>query len=148
MMIYFAAPLFCQSERAYNAELTTKLEKSGFSVFLPQRDGIKLSEEFLLENNDSERCQKIFTFDRSKILIADIFLMILDGRVPDEGVCVALGIAHEDKVINNQEKLLIGYLTDIRVLADEFQVNPMISGALDYLALKEDELIRKMKSQI
>ena len=137
--------MFCQAERAFNTKLTTRLENNGFSVFLPQRDGVKTSEEPLLENTELERCEKIFTFDRNKILKADVFLMILDGRVPDEGVCVASGIAHEDKVINNREKLIIGYLTDTSVLAENFQLNPMIRGTLDFLVDNEDDLIQIIK---
>lgn len=40
MFIYFAAPLFCQAEKAFNLQLTRKLEERGFTVFLPQRDGV------------------------------------------------------------------------------------------------------------
>ncbi len=37
--LYFAAPLFSESERAFNAALTAEIERRGFTVFLPQRDG-------------------------------------------------------------------------------------------------------------
>lgn len=39
MKIYFAAPLFCKSERDFNINLTKQLEELGYEVFLPQRDG-------------------------------------------------------------------------------------------------------------
>jgi len=39
--VYFAAPLFSQAEKEFNQNLTDLIEKSGFSVFLPQRDGIE-----------------------------------------------------------------------------------------------------------
>jgi nucleoside 2-deoxyribosyltransferase len=41
MKIYFAAPLFSQAEVEFNQNLTDHIEKSGFSVFLPQRDGVE-----------------------------------------------------------------------------------------------------------
>jgi len=108
MLIYFAAPLFCQAERDFNFKLTTRLEESGFSVFLPQRDGVELSAEFLRNKTEKEICKEIFELDRSKILESDIVLFILEGRVPDEGLRVALGIANENKFLGDQEKFLIG----------------------------------------
>jgi nucleoside 2-deoxyribosyltransferase len=146
MLVYFAAPLFCQAERDFNVNLTTKLEKSGFSVFLPQRDGVELSEDFLRDKAEKEICNEIFEFDRSKILEADIVLFIMDGRVPDEGLGVELGIAHENKFLRDQEKLLIGYSTDMRVFADMFKLNAMLLGALDDLVTNENDLFQKIKA--
>ena len=40
MFIYFAGPLFSQAERAFNLRLTMTLEEHGYTVFLPQRDGL------------------------------------------------------------------------------------------------------------
>ncbi len=37
--VYFAAPLFSQSEKDFNLKLTHVLEAHGYTVFLPQRDG-------------------------------------------------------------------------------------------------------------
>jgi len=39
-----------------------------------------------------ERRHAMFCLDRDTILTCDVF--VLDGRVPDEGVCVELGIAY------------------------------------------------------
>ena len=85
MRIYFAGPLFCNAEQAFNAQLAAQLEGLGFSVFLPQRDGVEswnLDEENI-SGDDLRR--KIFAVDRDEILKADIFLFVLDGRMPDEG---------------------------------------------------------------
>ena len=38
--LYFAAPLFSEAELAFNAALTAEVERLGFAVFLPQRDGV------------------------------------------------------------------------------------------------------------
>jgi nucleoside 2-deoxyribosyltransferase len=146
MRIYFAGPLFCEAERAFNLALATKLEDLGFSVFLPQRDGVELQEAFAREMSENELCQMIFNFDRDQLLKSDIFLLILDGRVPDEGACVELGIAHENKVSGGQVKLLIGYSSDMRVFADVFQVNAMLRGALDDLVTNQEQLIEKLLS--
>lgn len=145
MLIYFAGPLFNQAERVFNAYLTTKIENLGFQVFLPQRDGIELPETLFNELSDQELSKKIFYIDRNQILKADIFLMILDGRGQDEGTCVELGIAHENKYINNHEKLLIGFLTDMRVFAEKFRLNAMLTGALDCIVQNEIDLFQKIE---
>ena len=144
MLIYFAAPLFCQAERAFNLQLTQELEKQGFTVFLPQRDGIETNKPPYNEMTSDQICQAIFIADRDRILESDIFLFVLDGRVPDEGACVALGIAYSQKVLLNQDKLLVGLHTDMRgafpVLG--FELNPMIYSAFDHIAENENELIK------
>jgi len=145
MLIYFAAPFFCQAEQAFNLKLATKLETFGYSVFLPQRDGVELKEALFRNLSEVEICRKIFNIDRNELLKADVFLMILDGRVPDEGVCLELGIAHENKYIDNKEKLLIGFITEMRVFSEKFKLNAMLRGALDDLVNNEIDLIEKIK---
>ena len=145
MIIYFAGPLFSQAERGFNAYLTAKLENLGFQVFLPQRDGIELTEALFNELSEQELSKKIFNIDRNEILKADIFLMILDGRGQDEGTCLELGIAHENKYINDQEKLLIGFLTDMRVFSEKFRLNAMLTGALDCFVDNEIDLFQKIE---
>ena len=44
-LLYFAAPLFSESELAFNAALTAEIERLGFTVFLPQRDGVGVANE-------------------------------------------------------------------------------------------------------
>ena len=80
MLVYFTGPLFCEAEKEFNLRLTEKLEEKGFSVFLPQRDGVESSEPPYDEMTNDERRQAIFSLDRDKVLAADIFLFILDGR--------------------------------------------------------------------
>jgi len=147
MLIYFAAPLFCQAEKAFNLQLAGKLEERGFAVFLPQRDGVEPSKPPYNEMTSDELCQAIFAADRDKILEADIFLFVLDGRVPDEGACVELGIAYGQKHLLQRDRLLIGLQTDIRA-AFAFlgaKLNPMIYGALDYVADNENDLISALE---
>jgi nucleoside 2-deoxyribosyltransferase len=141
MLIYYAGPLFCQAELAFNASLTEKLEENGYSVFLPQRDGIEPTLDRYKDLSERELSKLIFDFDRNKILKADIFLMILDGRIPDEGACVELGIAHENKYLNNIEKLLIGFHTDMRSFAQQFRLNAMLYGPLDVVVDNIDDLM-------
>ena len=56
----------------------------------------------------------MFELDRSRILDSDVFLIVLDGRVPDEGACVELGIAYCQKYLQKGAKLLVGLHTDTR----------------------------------
>ena len=93
MLIYFAAPLFSEAERRFNLDLTTELESLGFRVFLPQRDGVDRDSPPYDAMTPEERRKAMFELDKSKIIAADVFLFVLDGRVPDKGACVELGIA-------------------------------------------------------
>ena len=63
----------------------------------------------------------IFEKDVAEVLKADILFINLDGRVPDEGACVELGIAYA----NN--KRCYGVKTDTRALELDLELNPMIS---------------------
>ena len=126
--VYFAAPLFSQGEKDFNLKLTTVLEDYGYQVFLPQRDGFLAAE--LEGKTEEELTQIIFEKDLSEVLNADIIFMVLDGRVPDEGACVELGIAYA----NN--KRCYGVKTDARSVEINLDLNPMIRGC--FIKLFED----------
>jgi len=147
MKIYFAGPLFSEAEKKFNEELTEKLELNGFSVFLPQRDGVERNKPPYDTMETEERRKAMFSLDRDKILDADIFLFILDGRVPDEGACVELGIAYTQKYIEKKEKRLVGLHTDSRAAFMGSKLNPMIKVSLDYIATNEEELINFLRTQ-
>lgn len=147
MKIYFAGPLFSEAEKKFNQELTEKLESNGFSVFLPQRDGIERNKPPYDTMEPDERRKAMFELDRSKILDSDIFLFILDGRVPDEGACVELGIAYTQKYIEKKGKRLVGLHTDSRAVFMGSKLNPMIKVPLDYIANNEEELIKFLRTQ-
>jgi nucleoside 2-deoxyribosyltransferase len=146
MRVYFAGPLFCEAERVFNLRLAEKLEAKGFQVFLPQRDGVEL-EKPPYDKMPLEELQKtIFERDRDQTLQADIFLFVLDGRVPDEGACVELGIAYGQKHLLQQDKLLIGLHTDMRGAFPGGKLNAMINGALDRTMADEEELIAEIEA--
>ena len=140
-LIYFAAPLFSQAERAFNQRLTEKLEELGFEVFLPQRDGIESRREPYSRMASAELQRAIHAFDRERVLESDIFLMVLDGRVPDEGACVELGLAHAQKHLLKNDKLLIGLHTDIRGAFPGGRLNAMVGGSFDSVADSEESLL-------
>ena len=118
--IYFAAPLFNDGERDYNLKIVTILESYGYEVFLPQRDGFLAPD---LEGlTEEEKITKIFNKDMEEVYKADIFFMVMDGRVPDEGACVELGMAYV------AGKRCYSFKNDARVLESDLAMNPMLEG--------------------
>jgi nucleoside 2-deoxyribosyltransferase len=141
MFIYYAGPLFSQAERDFNQGLVSKLESLGFRVFLPQRDGVEKTKLQYQKTSSLERRWLLFSLDIKKIEQADIFLLVLDGRVPDEGACVELGIAYSLKKFLKQKKLIVGLQTDSRAAFLGTKLNPMLAGCFDCLAKNEKQLI-------
>ncbi len=142
MLIYFAAPLFSDAERRFNELLAGKLEALGFDVFLPQRDGVEPNKPPYDAMTPEERRHAIFELDNEKILEADIFLFVLDGRVPDEGACVELGIAYCQRELQGNRKLLVGLQTDWRAAFPGSKLNPMVRVPLQYVFEDEEALLR------
>lgn len=140
--VYFAAPLFSQSEKDYNLYLTKILEDHGYEVFLPQRDGFLAAE--LEGKTEEEKTQMIFEKDVSEVLKADIIFMLLDGRVPDEGACVELGIAYANG------KRCYGIKSDARSVEINMDLNPMISGCFIKLFANYDgdKLVKELEQYL
>jgi nucleoside 2-deoxyribosyltransferase len=131
-----------QMEREYNLKITNLIESYGYNVFLPQRDGFLAPE---LEGlTEEEKIIKIFNKDKEEVLKADIVFVILDGRVPDEGACIELGIAYS----NN--KRCYGLKSDARSVELDMDLNPMIIGCLDKLFynLNDKELMEDLKNYL
>ncbi len=147
MKIYFAGPLFNKAEKQFNQELTEKLESNGFFVFLPQRDGVETNKPPFDTMEPDERRKAMFELDRKEIFNADIFLIVLDGRIPDEGACVELGIAFSQRYLEKKEKILIGLHTDSRAAFIGSKLNPMVKVPLDYIASNEHELMEFLKTK-
>ena len=145
MLIYFAAPLFNVAEKRFNIRLTEKLEALGYRVFLPQRDGIEQEEQAADAVSKARLQQDIFHLDKSRVFEADIFLFVLDGRVPDEGACVELGLAYAHRELQGSNKLLIGIQTDVRAAFPDAKLNPMLKIPLAHVADNEEELLHLLK---
>ena len=146
MRVYFAGPLFNEAERTFNIKLTTKLEAKGFTVFLPQRDGIEILKPPYISMPTDKKHKAIFNLDRIKLLEADIFLFILDGRVPDEGACVELGMAYAQKYLNEYRKLVVGLHTDMRAAFPDAPLNAMVACALDVIVNNESDLMKVLET--
>ena len=140
--VYFAGPLFNEAERAYNLKIVSILEAHGYEVFLPQRDGFLAPE--LEGKTEEEKTEMIFAKDRDEVLKADILFMMLDGRVPDEGACVELGIAYASG------KRCYGLKGDARSVELDMDINPMITGCFTKLFynLDEEELIKSLEEYL
>jgi len=141
MKIYFAGPLFSQAEKEFNERLAAKLEGHGLEVFLPQRDGVESHKEPYSSMPKEERRKELFELDARKIQESEVFLFILDGRVPDEGACVELGIAYTSRKIHGNKMVIIGLHTDSRAAFMGSKLNPMVRVPMDYIAENEEELI-------
>ena len=141
-LVYLSGPLFSKGERRFNLQLTSKLEASGFRVFLPQRDGVEREASLYDAMTPGQRRHAMFHLDRQQILDCDVFLVVLDGRVPDEGACVELGIAYCQKYLQGSGKLLIGLHTDTRAAFIGSRLNPMVRVALDSIVDDEEALLR------
>ena len=140
--VYFAGPMFNYEEKLFNLRLTNLLESYGYKVFLPQRDGI---EAALLEGKtEQELIEMIFPLDVQNVLNADIIFMNCDGRVPDEGAAVELGIAYQ------AGKRCYGFKTDTRSVEHEMDLNPMIAGCFIKLFYNFDgeALIEEIKDYL
>ena len=140
--IYFAGPLFNQAEKEFNLRITKVLEDCGYQVFLPQRDGI---EAATLEGKTEEELVKmIFALDAGKVRKADIIFMNIDGRVPDEGASVELGIAY------GIGKRCYGFKTDTRAVEFGLEMNPMISGCMIkiFKNYDGDKLVEEIKQYL
>lgn len=66
----------------------------------------------------------IFALDSTEVKKADIVFMNIDGRVPDEGACVELGMAY------GTGKRCYGFKTDTHSVELGLDMNPMLSGCM------------------
>ena len=120
--VYFAAPMFSQADKNFNLEVVKILEDAGYQVFLPQRDGIEAA--LLVGKTEEELIKMIFELDAQQVKKADIVFMNIDGRVPDEGAAVELGMAYM------LGKRCYGFKTDTHSVEQGMDMNPMISGCM------------------
>ena len=140
--VYFAGPMFNQAEKEFNLKITKVLEDCGYQVFLPQRDGIEAAK--LEGKTEEELVKMIFALDAGEVRKADIVFMNIDGRVPDEGASVELGIAY------GIGKRCYGFKTDTRAVEFGLEMNPMISGCMIkiFKNYDGDKLVEEIKQYL
>jgi nucleoside 2-deoxyribosyltransferase len=146
VLIYFAGPLFSEAERVFNLRVAERLERADFAVFLPQRDGVERDRPPYDLMTADERRRAMFELNKRKIFECDIFLFVLDGRVPDEGACVELGLAHAHKELRAPQRLLVGLQTDSRAAFVGSKLNPMLRVPLERVVEAEEELLRVLEA--
>lgn len=120
--VYLAAPLFSISERQWNISLRNRLGEF-CDVYLPQEDGALLVDLVANGVPVQEAKSTIFARDIEAIERCNILLLVMDGRVIDEGASFELGYAY------SRGKICIGFKTDVRSLLS-IGDNPMIECAL------------------
>ena len=120
--IYFACPMFSAMEKEYSLKIVSLLERYGYKVFVPFRDGYEAAQ--LEGKSEEELVAMIFAKDEEEVKKADIVFFLLDGRAPDEGACVELGMAYAYK------KRCYGFKTDTRTVEMSLDLNPMITGCM------------------
>lgn len=120
--VYLAGPLFSANEREWNVSIRNTLTEF-CDVYLPQEDGALLVELVANGMPVDEAKNAIFARDLQAIERCDILLLLMDGRVIDEGACFELGYAY------CRGKVCIGLKTDARSLLP-IGDNPMVECAL------------------
>lgn len=130
------------AELSFNEQLTKEIRTLNFEVFLPQEHKFDVSTF----KSVSEKNKAIFEMDRKEMLSSDVFLFVLDGRIPDEGACVALGIVQAYKALENKKMKIVGLHTDRRVAFNDSALNPMIESSLDEVFLSVEDLKEYLKT--
>ncbi|MGH3822060.1 MAG: nucleoside 2-deoxyribosyltransferase [Pseudonocardiaceae bacterium] len=138
---YIAAPLFNDAEKTYNLTVDAALQASGFTTYLPQRDGGEGAAMVAAGADPVQVRQQLFTGDVNAVRRCDLLVMLLDGRVPDEGACVELGLAYA------WDKPCFGLQTDIRRFTDKSN-NLMIDSILKRTAPTLDQLIAEINQYL
>jgi nucleoside 2-deoxyribosyltransferase len=138
MKWYIAGPLFNEMERVRNDNITHLVESCGVSTYLPQRDGGVFSEMFGTGDPSSLR-KEIFIKDIEALRSCDGILCLLDGRVPDEGMCLELGMSYA------LGKKCIAFSTDSRINNKE-NMNIILEGMISELFLTEADLSNYLRT--
>ena len=138
MRIYFAAPLFNDMERDFNARMTEQLELFA-TVFLPQRDGL-LMRDLVRDGMPLVSARRlVYEADVNALRQCDCVVAVLDGRTVDEGVAFEIGFARA------LGKSCIGLKTDDRALLSSGD-NPMVLAGCDIVLGSQLEVITYLKS--
>lgn len=141
--VYCAGPLFNRSEREEMTAIADLLMESGYTVYLPHRDGMefRLILDVLVERNwDTPTAaqflhEAIFALDVYQLVIeCEVMVWNLNGRTPDEGAVSEAAMAWM------LGKPLIAYQDDVRSLI-QGRVNPLLVGMVDFESVDEIDLI-------
>lgn len=122
--IFIAAPLFNEMERERNEKINKFIKSLGYKTFLAQND-VGLSYDLIWNRRQKNNIRKkIFESDVKGLISSDIILFLLDGRTPDEGMCIEVGMGWI------LDKPCIAYKTDNRAMDEFGDNNIMIDGCI------------------
>lgn len=140
LKVYLTGSLFNERETLFNLELAKALEKKGYDVILPQRDGFVWKD--LIKQIDNKIPKRkayaagvnaIYLLNMGKFIPqSDVVVAVLDEPT-DEGVVVELTYAH---MIG---KPVIGLRTDLRNKYNE-EIK-LFSGVHSFVAYQCDSII-------
>ncbi|WP_025728847.1 nucleoside 2-deoxyribosyltransferase [Atopobacter phocae] len=104
MKIYFAAPLFSESEQLYNATVVEKIRATypEVAVYLPQ-EAVAINDK-----NSFANSQQIAQYDTDELLASQLVIAVLDGITIDAGVASEIGVAFQAGIP------ILGLFTDVR----------------------------------
>lgn len=143
MKAYLAAPLFCDAEKQFNLLVDAAVRELGFDTFLPQRDGGEAARLIRQGLNEDAVRRRLYELDCAALAECAVFVFILDGRVPDEGGCVELGMARARGVA------CFGLQTDSRRFGGTDSNNLMIDYSLTGgIARSVDELTALLRAYL
>jgi nucleoside 2-deoxyribosyltransferase len=120
--LYLAAPLFNPREREFNNILTGALQDY-FDVFLPQRDGLLLTDIVARGISTHQAEKMVFDADIASMQECDCLLAVLDGSNIDEGVAFEIGYMFA------LGRVCVALQTDVRRQLPTGN-NPMIKGSV------------------
>jgi len=133
--IYIAGALFSPFERANLEKIDSLCKELEFTTYLPHKDG----GLFVREGNNSS---SFFIADRDNIDTSKIIIAILNGTDIDSGTSWEIGYGY------SKQKIIIGYLEDIRIFNLNKQLNPMILNSLNQIAYNLEslrEILKRLK---
>ena len=105
-------------------------------------DSCKSIDNKYNDKNKLEINKKIFEGDVECIKKSDLLIFDLNGRVPDEGGCVELGMAYAWGIKS------IGFKTDTRALDYTGDDNLMIEGCMNFKVARSLEELEKMLKEV
>lgn len=137
MKIYFAAPMFAESERLYNQMIVDQIreEYPKVAIYLPQ-ENLAINDKTAYANSEM-----IALADTEKVLESQLMIAILDGLSIDAGVASEIGVAYAKGIP------VLGLYTDSRQQGGEHPkkiaaLNEVGENQFHYLNLYTTGLIK------
>jgi nucleoside 2-deoxyribosyltransferase/predicted secreted protein len=131
-MVYLAAPLFSEAERAYNENISAVLRENFFGIYLPQECGDRDSHRKTTDH------AMIYKTNKIALEQADIVVAVIDGADADSGTAWEMGYAAALK------KPVFAIRTDFRMAGREELVNLMLEQS-SQVVTSQEALLRALE---